>query len=150
MSNVQIQLLDKLINQFSEEEKNIIDTNRFVYVYTKAWLYIKHGPDKYREDDAFDQPPIDYTKDELKILENGCRQLLEGVGMTCIKPFTGLNVMGFNDLFRLFHFENVQRKCKHGFVFNDKRGALDCITFQHIVDGSQVVYYNFCEYTANN
>lgn len=56
--------------------------------------------------------------------------------------------MGFSALFRLFHFKNIQRKCKHGFIFNGKTGALDCITFQHVIDGSKVVYYNFCEYPS--
>lgn len=148
MDSSQTALLDKTINQFSEKEKNLVDSNRFVYIFSKAWLYTKLGPEKYRKDDAFNQPPVDFDHEDLEVLANGCRQLLEGVGLTIEKPFTEIDVMGFSALFRLFHFKNIQRKCKHGFIFNGKTGALDCITFQHVIDGSKVVYYNFCEYPS--
>jgi hypothetical protein len=144
MESSQKALLDKIFNQFSEKEKNLADTNRFVYIFSKAWLYTKLGPEKYRKDDGLNQPPIDF--EDLEILSSGCRQVLEGFGLTIEKPFTELDVLGFSALFRLFHFKNIQRECKHGFKFEDKIGALDCITFQHVVDGSKVVYYNFCEY----
>jgi hypothetical protein len=140
--------LNKLINQFSDAEKRIAESNRYFYIFEKAWLYLKLGPEKYRKNDAFKQPPLDFDDQDLEILANGCRQILEGIGLTKEKPFTELDVMGFNALFRLFHFENVQRQCKHGFIINDTKGALDSITFQHVIDGSQVVYYNFCEYPA--
>jgi hypothetical protein len=148
MESSQTALLDKTINQFSEKEKNLVDSNRFVYIFSKAWLYTKLGPEKYRKDDAFNQPPVDFDHEDLEVLANGCRQVLEGVGLTIEKPFTEIDVMGFSALFRLFHFKNIQRKCKHGFIFNGKRGALDSITFQHVIDGSKVVYYNFCEYPS--
>ncbi len=148
MESSQTALLDKIINQFSEKEKNLVDSNRFVYIFSKAWLYTKLGPEKYRKDDAFNQPPVDLDHEDLEVLANGCRQVLEGVGLTIEKPFTELDVMGFSALFRLFHFKNIQRKCKHGFIFNGKTGALDSITFQHVIDGSKVVYYNFCEYPS--
>ena len=148
MESSQTALLDKTINQFSEKEKNLVDSNRFVYIFSKAWLYTKLGPEKYRKDDAFNQPPVDLDHEDLEVLANGCRQVLEGVGLTIEKPFTEIDVMGFSALFRLFHFKNIQRKCKHGFIFNGKTGALDCITFQHVIDGSKVVYYNFCEYPS--
>ena len=144
----QLESLDEVISKFTEEEKNSVDSNRFAYIFSKAWLYNKIGPEKYRKDDAFKQPPSDFDDEDLEIIANGCRQVLEGIGMTKEKPFTGLDVMGFSALFRLFHFKNVTRQCEHGFIFNDKRGALDCITFEHLMDGSHVVYYNFCEYPS--
>jgi hypothetical protein len=144
----QLESLDEVISKFTEEEISSVESNRFGYIFSKAWLYNKIGPEKYRKDDAFKQPPSDFDDEDLEIIANGCRQVLEGIGMTKEKPFTGLDVMGFSALFHLFHFKNVARQCKHGFIFNDKRGALDCITFEHVIDGSHVVYYNFCEYPA--
>jgi hypothetical protein len=137
--------LDKVIDQFTEEEKELMFTNRFVYIFTKAWLYVKKGPEIYRKDDAFNEPPADYDAEELEILLKACKQVLEGIGMSSEKPFTGIDVFGFNALFRLFHFENVHRTTKHQFMLGDKRGILDCITFEHVMDREQVVYYNFCE-----
>ena len=146
MESSQIEALNKVVNQFSEEEKSSVESNRFGYIFSKAWLYIKLGPEKYRKNDAFNQPPSDFDKDDLEIIAHGCKQVLEGIGLTKEKPFTSLDVMGFSALFRLFHFQNVQRQCNHSFMLNGKSGALDCITFQHLMDGSQVVYFNFCEY----
>lgn len=139
---------NKLINQFSDAEKIIAEKNRYFYIAEKAFLFLKLGPEKYRKNDAFKQPPLDFDDQDLEILANGCRQVLEGIGLTKEKPFTGLDVQGFYGLFALFHFKNIQRQCKHGFILNGSKGALDCITFQHLVDGTKVVYLNFCEYPA--
>ena len=137
--------LDKVMDQFTAAEQDLMISNRFPYIFTKAWLYVKKGPEKYREDDAFQQPPTHFNKAELEILLNACKQVLDGIGMTSEKPFTGIDVFGFYALFRLFHFEKVERKTKHRFILNNKKGILDCITFEHVMDGEQVVYYNFCE-----
>ena len=37
----QIEALNKVVNQFSEEEKSSVESNRFGYIFSKAWLYIK-------------------------------------------------------------------------------------------------------------
>lgn len=148
METSQTETLEKVIYRFSEEEEKLADLNRFAYIFVKAWLYIKLGPTEYSKDDAFNQPSSDTDEEVLEMLAKGCEQVTEGVGLTSENPFTGLNVVGFSALFGLFHFKNIKRKCKHGFILNNKRGALDCITFQHAMDESQVVYYNFCEYTS--
>ena len=144
----QKEALKKAMNQFSEAEKSIAEANRYGYVFSKAWLYLKLGPEKYRKNDAFKQPPLDFDDQDLEILSNGCRQVLEGIGLTKEKPFTELDVMGFSALFELFHFQQIKRQCQHACILNGKKGALDSITFQHVIDGTKVVYYNFCEYPA--
>ncbi|RAR73722.1 hypothetical protein [Flavobacterium aciduliphilum] len=143
----QLELLDEVIDNFTEEEKQIMEDNRFPYIFSKAWMYLKKGPEIYRKHDAFQQPPSDFDDEELQILTDGCNQILRGVGMTENNPFTNLDVFGFYNLFRLFHFDYIDRKTNHYFTLNGKQGILDCITFQHYVDDSQVVYYNFCEYS---
>jgi hypothetical protein len=131
METSHIETLEKVMLQFSEEEEKLADLNRFAYIFTKAWLYLKLGPTRYSNDDAFNQPSSDTEEEVLQMLDKGCRQVIEGVGLTSENPFTGLNVVGFSALFELFHFKKVKRKCKHGLVLNNKRGALDCIIFQH-------------------
>ena len=142
----QLEILDEVIANFSEEEKQLMDSNRFAYIFSKAWLYLKIGPEKYRKNDAFQQPPLDYDEEDFQILATGCNLIIKGIGMTEQKPFTNLDVLGFYGLFSLFHFDDVNRKTKHNFIYEGRIGALDCITFEHIIDGSQVVYYNFCEF----
>ena len=140
----QKETLEQIISQFTEQELKIFETNRFGYIFAKAWLYIEIGPEKYRKIDFYQQPPSDFDTVDLAIITHGCNQVIDGIGMTKEKPFTGLDVSGFNALFKLFHFESIERKTEFKFTLNDKKGILDCITFQHLIDGSQVVYYNFC------
>jgi hypothetical protein len=142
----QLETLNEVISNFTEEEKKIMTENRFPYIFSKAWIYLKMGPVKYRKNDAFNQPPADYNEVDLEILANGCKQVLKGIGLVKENPFSEIDVAGFSTLFRLLHFNKIDRKTNHHFIFIDKNGALDEITFEHIVDGSQVVYYNFCEY----
>jgi hypothetical protein len=33
-----------------------------MHVFSKAWLYIKLGAEKYRDNDAFDQPPSNFDE----------------------------------------------------------------------------------------
>lgn len=141
----QLEILDEVVANFSEEEKQLMDSNRFAYIFSKAWLYLKIGPEKYRKKDAFQQPPLDYDEEDFQIIATGCNLILKGIGMTEQKPFTNLDVLGFYGLFRLFHFDDVDRKTQHNFIYQGRVGMLDCITFEHIIDGSRVVYYNFCE-----
>ena len=141
----QLETLNEVISKFTVEEKQLMNENRFPYIFSKAWVYLKMGAEKYMKNDAFNQQPTDYDEEDLAILSNGCKQLIEGIGMSMEKPFTGLDVMGLYALFRLFHFQAIDRKTHHNFMLNGKNGALDGITFEHIVEGGQVVYYNFCE-----
>jgi len=146
----QLETLNEVISKFTDEEKELMNKNRFPYIFSKAWVYLKMDPEKYSKKDAFNQPPHDFDEEDLEILSNGCKQVLEGIGLSNENPFTGLDVLGFSALFRLFHFQQIDRKTNHNFIINGKNGALDSITFEHIVEGGQVVYHNFCEYPKFN
>ena len=135
-----------LFAKMTDEEKELMEKFRFGYIFFKAQLFLKIGPDKYRKDDAFQQPPIDFNSEDIEVLNDGCRQILNGVGLIPEKAFTNLDVSGFSALFRMFHFSSTSRETKYGFILNGKKGVLDQITFQHLMDGSVVTYYNFCEY----
>ena len=135
----------KLLEKMTEEEKALIEEFRFGYIYFKAQLFLEIGPEKYRKEDAFHQPPIDFDSNDIEILKNGCKQILDGAGLIPEKAFTNLDVLGFSALFRMFHFSSISRKTKYSFLLNGKKGVLDQITFEHVVDGTRVTYYNFCE-----
>jgi hypothetical protein len=71
--------------------------------------------------------------------------VLEGKGFKQENPFAGLGVGGFYALMRMFHFEPCGRKTLHLHKHDGKKGMLDCITFRHMVDENEVLYFNFCE-----
>ena len=92
--------------------------------------------DELRADIKFEKDiPITFSGDSI-----------EGKGLFSRNPFVNLDVAGFSSLMRLFHFEAVSRKTKHLIEFEEKKGALDCITFTHLVDNRKTTLFNFCEY----
>jgi hypothetical protein len=130
---------------FSDADQTLAIQNRFPYIYSKAALFLKMKPEIYRKNDFFSQPPADFDEEDIAILKHGCEQVLEGKGLKKENPFTGLGVLGFSALMRLFHFERVSRQTFHTYQHEGRSGILDCITFRHMVEDSDVVYYNFCE-----
>jgi hypothetical protein len=140
-----IEMLNSLMDNMSDEEETIAMDNRFPYLFTKAYIYLKSGPDNYRKDDYFKLPSKDLEIDELAAIESGCNQILQGKGLVREKPFTGLDVRGFNLLFELFHFKSSARKSKSTKI-DGKTCFIDQITFKHVVDGSEITYYNLVSY----
>lgn len=135
--------LDKLLDKVGSKYENLALLNQFPYIYSKALEYLSLGPIKYRKEDYFGQPPIHYTNHDLDILKKGCRQIVKGRGMTVLSPLVGLNVTGFYALFSLFHFEPVSRETDYNFIYNNKNGILDKITFEHRVNHLNTTFFNF-------
>jgi hypothetical protein len=144
--NKDIIAMNELFDSFTPEQESYAIENEFPYVYSKASSFLVMGAEKYRANDFFKQPPLDFDEEDIAILQDGCRQVLAGVGMSVENPFTGLDVSGFSALMRMFHFESIGRKTKYGKLLNNEKGALDCITFKHMVDGRTCEYFNFCKY----
>jgi hypothetical protein len=138
--------LDLLFDSMSEQEQELAIENQLPYFFSKANLFLKMGHEKYRLADYFKRPPAETSNEELEILKVGCEQVIEGKGLFSSNPFVNIDVAGFSSLMRLFHFKAVTRKTKHLIEFEEKKGALDCITFIHIVDNRKTTLFNFCEY----
>jgi hypothetical protein len=135
--------LDALMDIWDEDLQGRALENNFPYIYSKAYMFLEKGAVLYRKDDFFHEPPVDYTEEDIEILKNGCRQVLEGRGLTADFPFINLDVGGFYALFRMFHYENESRKTKYSFRYEGKKGILDHITFAHIVDDNTISFFNF-------
>jgi len=141
---------DKLDILFDTMDLKTIDLaieNRFSYIFSKAELFLRLGVEKYRNDDFFKQPPENLSEEEIDILKAGCEQILIAKGLTEENPFMYLDVSGINAMMRMFHFDFFQRSTKYKVVIDGKQGCLDKITFKHIVDNSEITYYNFCSFS---
>jgi hypothetical protein len=136
---------DAFFKSLTEADRQTAQENRFPYIYSKAALFLKMKPEIYRKNDFFGQPPAEFDEEDIAILKHGCQQVLEGKGFKKENPFTGLDVFGFSALMRLFHFQQLSRKTFHTYEHEERTGILDCITFRHLVEDTEVVYYNFCE-----
>lgn len=135
--------LDDLMESFSEELQNVAIENRLPYIFTKASMVLKVGVEEYTKNDFFDHPYI-RNKELVSAIEEGCRQLCAGKGLTEELPITGIGVSGFASLMRLLHFAKVERSTSYDYSYKGSNGTLDKITFQHVVDRGQCTYYNFC------
>jgi hypothetical protein len=143
MENLDEQL-NAIMDEKSDAENEILLDNQFPYLFYKAFLYLKIGPEKYRKDDFFKQPLEGSTQEELDFLTTGCNQIIQGFGFFKNEPFTGLSVSAFYSLMRLFHFQYLNKTTKYNFNLNDQKGILDCIMFKHAIDGRTCTLYNFC------
>ena len=131
------QHLEALIDQFSNEDTNLCLENRFPYLYTKAYYFIKDGAEAYASSDAFKLPDSSFNSEDLELLKLGCNQILEGRGFSSKNPFKNLGIRGCHKLFELFHFEFVNQT-----VTKVDGGMLDKMTFKHVMDKKQISYYN--------
>ena len=131
------QHLEALIDQFSNEDTNLCLENRFPYLYTKAYYFIKDGAEAYASSDAFKLPDSSFNSEDLELLKLGCNQILEGKGFSSKNPFKNLGIRGCHKLFELFHFEFVNQT-----VTKVDGGMLDKMTFKHVMDKKQISYYN--------
>jgi hypothetical protein len=145
MKNEFIQL-DLIFDKMNDQEQEYAIENQLPYFFTKANLFLKIGPDKYRINDYFNQPSIENSDDQLALLVLGCSQIVEGKGLFKNNPFMNLDVSGFSLLMRLFHFKTESRTTEHNIEFEEKKGALDCITFIHLIDNRKATLFNFCIY----
>ena len=131
------QNLEALIDKFSNEDTNLCLENRFPYLYTKAYYFIKDGAEAYASSDAFKLPDSSFNGEDLELLKLGCNQLLEGRGFSSKNPFKNLGIRGCHKLFELFHFKFVNQTATK---VDD--GMLDKMTFKHVMDKKQISYYN--------
>lgn len=138
--------LNRLFETMTDAEKELAIRSKYVYIFSKAELFLRSGYETYQKNDAFKQPDSNLTTDEIEILIDGCRQVIDGRGLTKERAFTNLDVAGFYTLMRLFHFEPISKETIHGFEMKGIKGALDKITFKHIMDAETTTLFNFCEY----
>ena len=129
--------LETLIDQFSDEDTKLCLENRFPYLYTKAYYFIKDGAAYYASSDAFNLPDSSFNSEDVELLKLGCNQILEGKGFSSKNPFKNLGIRGCHKLFELFHFKFVNQTVT---IVDD--GMLDKMTFKHVMDKKQISYYN--------
>ncbi len=107
-------------------------------------MYLKLGPDNYRKEDFFQQPPLNVATKDMESIRYGCEQIIEGRGFDHKTPLQGFGVSGFYRLMELFHFQFESRKTKYSFKYEEEKGALDILTFAHQVDDGKATLFHFC------
>lgn len=131
--------------KYSVEEWNYLDKNNFFYIQAKAEIILSKGVTSYLKND-FINNTLKITLNEVKLIENGCAQIILGSGMFEKHPIQDIGVSGINLLMKTFHFEPKSRKTKYGFKYNDRRGALDQLEFYHLINNRKIIIYNLCTY----
>lgn len=143
--NEEPQLLDEIMGAMNPELKKIALENSFPYIFSKAYRYLKVGPEEYRKHDPFQQPPTDLDAEELEVIKLGCQQILNGKGLTAENPLMGIHIRGFKLLFDLFHFDFKSQYLLSNHSF-DEDSMLDQMNMIHPDDGSTVTYFNLVSY----
>lgn len=136
------EILDELMDELNEEESDLFINNKFPYILTKAYYYLRDGSEKYGSTDAFNLPNESWSKSDLDEMESGCKQIVSGKGFRKEYPLENLSIRGCYLLFKLFHFKSVKQKATK----MDNGNMLDEIEFEHVMDGTKVIYYNEISY----
>lgn len=139
-----------LLDLLPEEEKNNLLNNHFIYIHAKAQIFLRIGAEKYRKGDALGEPRRTTSKVVLLDIKSVCHQIAEGLGFTPEKCISGINMRGFYAAMRMFHFEETNRQTTHGFSYKDKVGALDVMTFAHLVENSITRIFVFYAYETGD
>ena len=140
--------MSKVLQSMSEEDRSYAINNQFAYIYSKAYLFLKKGIDLYFRHDFFlEKESFTLNDDELlEVLQSGCKQIVEGKGFSANNPLVDLDVYGFYDLMRLFHFSKGARK-SNALTHNGEDGILDQITFEHFMEAERIAtLFNFVFY----
>jgi len=134
--------LDKLMDAWSDELQLLALDAMFPYIYTKAANYLEVGPVLYSESDAFEQPKSQDQQilDELK---KGCLQIIEGKGFSKEAPIEKISVAASYALMEMFHFRFVSRKSSYGAFLGAKKGVIDHMNFEHLMQKQMVTWHFF-------
>jgi len=109
------------------------------YFRAKATMYLRIGGDAYRATDAFHQPDIRLSPENLEAIERGVAEIANGHGFVASKPLTDLPTQFSHSLVRLFHFDvtaQAARRSGDGLYF------LDALLCRHVVDRREIVLFN--------
>lgn len=109
-----------------------------MYLHGKAECYLKVGPEAWRTEGLFNQPPADCSSEMLATIQRGMEQICLFQGFSRDNAFDGLGVDGFYTLLSIlgFGFER-QFSCKL-----NKDELLDEMHMKHLVTGQSIVLYN--------
>lgn len=133
-----IEMFDKL----NEDEKGLFVKNKYGYIFAKAKLFLEIGAKEYLEIDFIKIDTSDLNNEDFEILYKGCRQILNGKGLSVDRPFENIGILGFAKLFEIFHFNAVRIKT----LKPESMRFLDVMCLEHIVDGYHAEYFNLIEY----
>ena len=136
--------IESILSLMNSDDQEYCILNQFPYIFTKAELYLEIGPDNYRKEDFFQQPPLNLDTVDMESIRYGCEQIVEGRGFNYSTPLQGLGVSGFYRLMELFHFQFESRKTKYSFKYEEEKGALDIMTFTHQMDDRKATLFHFC------
>jgi len=134
---------NKLYDSFDELTKESARKNRFIYIYSKAYLLIKQGPKIYHKNDFLKMPLNSWDSEITERVMNGCKQIIEGKGLIESNPRMDLDldVDFFYRLFEVFYFKFISRKTKR-IKLDRESHFLDIIDFVHFMDGGKITYHN--------
>ena len=108
------------------------------YVEAKAQVYLGTSPSRYREQDFYSMPSVDWDPETLELIRAGFQQYLDGRGRSKEDPFDGLGIHGMNRMMETVHY----RSSRQAVVDQDATTFTDRIEFKHVVTGTTISLFN--------
>ncbi len=106
------------------------------YVRAKAHLFTKMGAEKYRRQDALNEPNASLDADDLAAIERGMGQLAEGHGFSAADPLEGVGIGGSHALVQALHLGIVVQSARRS---EGGLSIIDTLLCQHLLNPKQQV-----------
>lgn len=113
--------------------------HEFRNLLAKATIYLKIGPEAYREQDFFNMPAAHWHGNTLETIRHGMEQIRALKGFSMDTPFQGLGISEFYDMMTTLHLE-VELQATVCDEVSDT--LLDEMHMKHRVTGRKIVLYN--------
>jgi len=119
-------------------QKMLISLSTYNLIQKEALRFLKKGYKSYTKRNVFNLPGMELTPEEILILQLGCEQFRNNMGLTNIQPFAGLGISGLFRLMKIFYYLPVGQE-----IYSTEAGFnMDKITFKHTFGQPDIVLYN--------
>lgn len=108
LSDADRQQIRRLIHELPVDlpsEKAAEMMGAFAYFRSKAGIYLRKGPDAYRQDDYFSVPRLVWSSPELLSIEKAFRQIVAWQGLTVASPLEHVDPAILYRIVEITHFQ---------------------------------------------
>lgn len=109
--------------------------NKYVYIWSKASLFLFNGEDNFRKDDYFHYPLTEWDSNQLKSGVTQIVHFLKGIDSNYYISLESL--VDIKNLLLTFHFSIVEKKE----IRNNKKENILQVKFKHIMDEDTITLF---------
>jgi hypothetical protein len=133
LDDMPVEFLRKVVADLSPEEGRAL-LGTYGYFHAKAKIYLRKGPDAYRQDDFFRVPRAEWSAEALARLEHGFMQIAQWKGLTADTALEEIDLADLYHMIEVTHFRLKELTVEHP----DEHTAIATAEVRHRMDGREL------------